>query len=767
MDQIFYIMIKGTLIATVAGIGVLALKPVFAKKFSVKMRYFLWLIIFSCLIIPLQFPFEPLFNVDVTNVSATLNESLRGSSNGEIGNSKNNTGNTFATENIIATGNSNTTTNSITTNDLSVNHNTEGANKLDVKEQDIASNELNDKASGQADEEFMFSVIDLMVVIWVVGFSLHLLYHFIGYYIYLYKLSKNRVLEVDSKVKEIFYEVKKRMGILDRKKIILEVNNFTKGPVIVGFIRKKIILPNVKYEDDVLKMIFAHELTHYKHHDIAYKNIIWLGTVIHWFNPLIRVFRNNAYQDVELRCDESVIKDASSDEKETYANAIIGYSINRGFSKLAFTTNMGGSKMTLKERISGIFDTKGKRRGIIIGVGFVAAILVFSIGFGIGNFGGDNQNNQLAEAETTTGNDTDEIVNEENNKDVLASTDNTNTNTVTNPKTEMKSANSVFNLLPVNYNANMMKIEELGIVKSSEVNNVTSEENKYYYDTYIYPFVTDGLIAEAFNKNIKLTGKEIFGNYFTIGMDIANFIDPTVEDSLAAKSFLDYFGKVATKQQVEYEIQHANYNMNEFSNLINVRYAARGSECAINIVDIKENDANIIIDFTYYQYIYDYSVGDEIPTYCIPMADMTITYEKENGNVPALFFDSLIITKKYPVNEYYKNFAVYDFGSTGIVLFIPKTDATANIKYAFKDLELTFIYSDNAMIYNTQTQVMAKNFSVNGSENKKFLISVALSDNFYDGNVVLIPVEEDLVGLVDMNSNMLYNKYGEHIYYYK
>ncbi len=32
MDQIFYIMIKGTLIATVAGIGVLALKPVFAKK---------------------------------------------------------------------------------------------------------------------------------------------------------------------------------------------------------------------------------------------------------------------------------------------------------------------------------------------------------------------------------------------------------------------------------------------------------------------------------------------------------------------------------------------------------------------------------------------------------------------------------------------------------------------------------------------------------------------------------------------------------------
>lgn len=65
MDQIFYIMIKGTLIATVAGIGVLALKPVFAKKFSVKMRYFLWLIIFSCLIILLQFPFEPLFLISV------------------------------------------------------------------------------------------------------------------------------------------------------------------------------------------------------------------------------------------------------------------------------------------------------------------------------------------------------------------------------------------------------------------------------------------------------------------------------------------------------------------------------------------------------------------------------------------------------------------------------------------------------------------------------------------------------------------------------
>lgn len=47
-----------------------------------------------------------------------------------------------------------------------------------------------------------------------------------------------------------------------------------------------------------------HELVHLKRRDLIYKLIIFIGTTIHWFNPVIYLMSKISFEDLELSCDE-------------------------------------------------------------------------------------------------------------------------------------------------------------------------------------------------------------------------------------------------------------------------------------------------------------------------------------------------------------------------------------------------------------------------------------------------------------------------------
>ena len=71
------------------------------------------------------------------------------------------------------------------------------------------------------------------------------------------------------------------------------------SPMLVGFVKPVIVLPERIYGEQELLLILRHELMHYKHHDLWYKLILLAANAVHWFNPLVYLMLRQAGRDVE------------------------------------------------------------------------------------------------------------------------------------------------------------------------------------------------------------------------------------------------------------------------------------------------------------------------------------------------------------------------------------------------------------------------------------------------------------------------------------
>jgi len=81
-------------------------------------------------------------------------------------------------------------------------------------------------------------------------------------------------------------------------------------PVAVGIIKPWIILPKFMDLNDtqLLRYVFTHEYYHIRRFDALWKMIFVFALCIHWFNPMVWVMFILACRDIELTCDEMVIR---------------------------------------------------------------------------------------------------------------------------------------------------------------------------------------------------------------------------------------------------------------------------------------------------------------------------------------------------------------------------------------------------------------------------------------------------------------------------
>ncbi|WP_289285207.1 M56 family metallopeptidase [Parablautia intestinalis] len=110
-----------------------------------------------------------------------------------------------------------------------------------------------------------------------------------------------------------------------KRKISIRQTGFTCTPLTYGIISPVILMPKITdWEDkEQLEYILAHELTHIKRFDAVTK-LIMAGTLcIHWFNPFVWVMYNLLNRDLELSCDEEVIREFGEKAKASYARTLI------------------------------------------------------------------------------------------------------------------------------------------------------------------------------------------------------------------------------------------------------------------------------------------------------------------------------------------------------------------------------------------------------------------------------------------------------------
>ena len=99
-------------------------------------------------------------------------------------------------------------------------------------------------------------------------------------------------------------------------------------PFVMGFFRPAIYLPST-LADSERRYIIAHERHHIRRGDHIFKALGFLALTIHWFNPLVWVAFTLASRDMEMSCDEAVIRKLGeafrADYSETLLNLATGH----------------------------------------------------------------------------------------------------------------------------------------------------------------------------------------------------------------------------------------------------------------------------------------------------------------------------------------------------------------------------------------------------------------------------------------------------------
>lgn len=154
---------------------------------------------------------------------------------------------------------------------------------------------------------------------------------------------------------------------------IYEIDNIP-TPFVFGLINPRIYLP-INLLNMEKSYIIKHEKTHIKRKDHIIKFIAFLITVIHWFNPLVWIGFYLMGEDMELSCDESVIKEMGYEIKKDYSNSLLSLSIDKrivGSSPIAFGEN------NTRYRIKNILSYKKPKLWVLVST--IIIIIVLSIG---------------------------------------------------------------------------------------------------------------------------------------------------------------------------------------------------------------------------------------------------------------------------------------------------------------------------------------------------------------------------------------------------
>ena len=185
-------------------------------------------------------------------------------------------------------------------------------------------------------------------IIWIMGIAAMLIYTAISY------------LRIHKRVKEAV-PFQENIRLCDH----------VDTPFILGVIRPRIFLPSAMNEQD-MEYVIAHEKAHLKRHDHWWKPLGFLLLTIYWFHPIVWIAYILLCRDIELACDEKVIRDMGTENKKPYSNVLINYSVpRRGIAAcpLAF------GEVGVKGRVKSVLNYKKPAFWIIV-VAVVSCIIV-------------------------------------------------------------------------------------------------------------------------------------------------------------------------------------------------------------------------------------------------------------------------------------------------------------------------------------------------------------------------------------------------------
>ena len=162
-----------------------------------------------------------------------------------------------------------------------------------------------------------------------------------------------------------------------RRPIAIRQTDRVSAPLTYGVLRPAILMPETTdwSDNEKINYILTHEYIHIRRFDTLAKLALIAAVCLHWFNPLVWVMYVLANRDIELSCDEAVVRSMGENEKTAYAMALIAMEERkRALSPLVSHF----SKNAIEERIISIMKIKQKSIWSVV----LAAVLVVSLATG-------------------------------------------------------------------------------------------------------------------------------------------------------------------------------------------------------------------------------------------------------------------------------------------------------------------------------------------------------------------------------------------------
>ena len=209
-------------------------------------------------------------------------------------------------------------------------------------------------------------------VLWIVGVALCAAYFVISYLRGLLEFRTS--LPVSNEFAERWLSDHRL-----RRRIQIRQSDRISAPLTYGILRPVILMPKKTDWGDKLKLqyVLSHEFVHIRRIDMVWKLISALALCIHWFNPLVWTMYILFNRDIELSCDESVVRSYGVKFKSIYARTLLTMEEEKS-GLMPLCNNF--SKNAIEERITAIMKIKKVTLWAVMmsAVVFIAVIVLFA-----------------------------------------------------------------------------------------------------------------------------------------------------------------------------------------------------------------------------------------------------------------------------------------------------------------------------------------------------------------------------------------------------
>lgn len=177
-----------------------------------------------------------------------------------------------------------------------------------------------------------------------------------------------------------------------RRRISIKQSDLTSAPLTYGILRPVILMPNrTDWENtEQMQYVLLHEYVHIRRFDTVTKFITAAALCVHWFNPIVWIMYILFYRDLELSCDESVVRLLGVASKSDYARVLINMEAEKS-GLMPLYNNF--SRNAIEERIKSIMKIKKTSLAAIIAavvvVTVITAVFITSAGSSQGENGED------------------------------------------------------------------------------------------------------------------------------------------------------------------------------------------------------------------------------------------------------------------------------------------------------------------------------------------------------------------------------------------